>query len=165
MYPELLWAFAQLPDEFVVLDTETTGLPDSEGLPSIITIGIARVSGQKVVESVEFKVRPERKIQAGAMKVHGINQDLADSFPPLSDSWAAIQKWLDHQVIVIHNASFDWPLMMDHAERDGLLGIKSAGVLCSQKSSAPWAQMVGMKCSSRGPSLDRLSVSGGEVIA
>ncbi len=33
MYNEMLWIFTQLPDDYIVLDTETTGLPDESGLP------------------------------------------------------------------------------------------------------------------------------------
>ena len=33
MHNELLWIFTQLPDDYIVLDTETTGLPDKSGLP------------------------------------------------------------------------------------------------------------------------------------
>ena len=37
MYKELLWIFTQLPDDYIVLDTETTGLPDENGPPDIVT--------------------------------------------------------------------------------------------------------------------------------
>ena len=36
MYNELLWIFTQLPDHYVVLDTETTGLPNENNLPDIV---------------------------------------------------------------------------------------------------------------------------------
>ena len=40
MYNELLWIFTQLPDNYIVLDTETTGLPDEQGLPDIVSLGL-----------------------------------------------------------------------------------------------------------------------------
>lgn len=156
MHSELLWSLAQLPDEFVVLDTETTGLPDKQGLPSVVTIGLAKVVAGKVTESTEFKVRPQRKIETEAEAVHGICQRDAEGFPHLAESWPGLQEWIDGQVVVIHNSSFDWPLMVDHAERDSLQPLKPAGVVCSQKSTALWAKAIGIKCYDRGPSLDRL---------
>lgn len=39
-YNELLWIFAQLPGDYSVLDAEATGLPDENGLPDIVTLGI-----------------------------------------------------------------------------------------------------------------------------
>ena len=45
MYNELLWAFTQLPDNYIVLDTETTGLPDENGLPDIVLSWFARSPG------------------------------------------------------------------------------------------------------------------------
>lgn len=154
--PELLWGFQQLPKEFVVLDTETTGLPDEKGYPSIVTIGLAKVVAGKISDSIEFKVRPERKIEAEAEAVHGISQRDAEGFPPLFDSWPQLQQWLNGQVVVIHNASFDWPVLIDNAERDNLATLKPAGIFCSQKSAALWAQTVGVSGSWRGPSLDKL---------
>ncbi len=32
MHNELPWIFTQIPDDYIVLDTETTGLPDESGL-------------------------------------------------------------------------------------------------------------------------------------
>ena len=59
MYPELLWIFSRLPDHYVVLDTETTGLPDEKGLPDIITLGITIVNDRSIIESTEFSIRPQ----------------------------------------------------------------------------------------------------------
>ena len=58
MYRELLWIFSQLPDSYVVLDTETTGLPDEDGLPDIVTLGITVVKDRSIVEMIEFSIRP-----------------------------------------------------------------------------------------------------------
>ena len=55
MYKELLWIFTQLPDDYIVLDTETTGLPDENGPPDIVTLGITVVRNRAIAESVEFK--------------------------------------------------------------------------------------------------------------
>ncbi len=52
MYSELLWIFTQLPDDYIVLDTETTGLPDENGPPDIVTLGITVVKHREIVESV-----------------------------------------------------------------------------------------------------------------
>ncbi len=38
---QLLWAFKALPESYVVLDTETTGLFDEQGAPGIVSLGLA----------------------------------------------------------------------------------------------------------------------------
>jgi DNA polymerase-3 subunit epsilon len=48
MYKELLWIFTQLPDDYTVLDTETTGLPDENGPPDIVTLGLTVVINRAI---------------------------------------------------------------------------------------------------------------------
>ena len=43
MFNELLWIFTQLPDDYIVLDTETTGLADESVLPDVVTLGLTVV--------------------------------------------------------------------------------------------------------------------------
>ena len=62
MHNELLWIFTQLPDDYIVLDIETTGLPDENNLPDIVTLGLTVVRNRKIVEKIEFKTRPQRRI-------------------------------------------------------------------------------------------------------
>ena len=71
MYKQLLWIFTQLSDDYIVLDTETTGLPDENGLPDIVTIGITVVRNREIAESVEFKTRPQKRISEEAQSIHG----------------------------------------------------------------------------------------------
>lgn len=57
----------------------------------------------------------------------------------------------------IHNASFDWLILLDHVARYGLSMPPTQGVFCSQKAAIPWAQAMNLLCSQRGPSLDILT--------
>lgn len=162
MFNELLWPFAQLPDDYVVLDTETTGLPDEKGLPSIVTLGLVVVSNRAVVDAVEFSIRPEKQITSEAEAIHGISNEQAAGFESLSSQWQSILPYLDEQLIVIHNASFDWPILSEQIALPGLEGQRLEqprikGIFCSQKAAIPWAQANQLKCSHRGPSLDTLT--------
>ncbi len=157
MYSELLWIFTQLPDDYLVLDTETTGLPDDNGLPDIVTLGIIVVRNREITESVEFETRPQRCISDEAQAVHGITNEQATGFESFESQWNQIAGYLADQLIVIHNASFDWPILLDHVERYCLKLPKVQGVFCSQKAAIPWAQAMNLQCSHRGPSLDMLT--------
>ena len=161
MYNELLWIFTQLPDDYIVLDTETTGLPDENGLPDIVTLGITVVRNRVIEESVEFKTRPQKRISEEAQSIHGITNEQAAGFEPFDSQWQQIAEYLKDQLIVIHNASFDWPILLDHVGRYGLAMTSIQGVFCSQKAALPWAQAMNLPCSHRGPSLDALT----EVLA
>jgi DNA polymerase-3 subunit epsilon len=157
MYNELLWAFTQLPDDYVVLDTETTGLPDENGLPDIVTLGITVVRNREITESVEFKTRPQKRISEEAQSIHSITNEQAAGFESFDSQWSQIAEYLNDQLIVIHNASFDWPILLDHVARFRLSMPKVKGVFCSQKAAIPWATAMNLPCSHRGPSLDTLT--------
>ena len=157
MYKELLWIFTQLPDDYIVLDTETTGLPDDNGLPDIVTLGITVVRNRTVAESVEFKARPQKHISEEAQRIHGITNEQAAEFESFDAQWNQIADYLKDQLVVIHNASFDWPILLDHVARYGLSMPPIQGVFCSQKAAIAWAQATDLSCSQRGPSLDTLT--------
>ncbi|MAT91228.1 MAG: DNA polymerase III subunit epsilon [Halioglobus sp.] len=159
MYNELLWIFAQLPDDYIVLDTETTGLPDENGLPDIVTLGITVVRNREIAESVEFKTRPKKRISEEAQSIHGITNEQAAEFKSFDSQWSHIAEYLKDQLIVIHNASFDWPILRDHVVRYNLTTPSIKGVFCSQKAATPWAQAMDLPCSHRGPSVDTLTKS------
>ena len=107
MYNELLWIFTQLPDDYIVLDTETTGLPDENGLPDIVTLGITVVSNREIAESVEFRTRPQKRISEEAQSIHGITNEQAAEFKSFESQWSQMAEYLNGQFIMIHNASFD----------------------------------------------------------
>jgi len=156
MYRELLWIFTQLPDDFIVLDTETTGLPDENGLPDIVTLGITVVRNREILESVEFETRPQKRISNEARAVHGITNERAAGFESFESQWSRMADYLKDQLIVIHNAGFDWPILLDYIARHHLNMPSINGVFCSQKADIPWAQARNLPCSHRGPSLDTL---------
>ncbi|MCB1696136.1 MAG: 3'-5' exonuclease [Pseudomonadales bacterium] len=157
MYNELLWIFTQLPDDYIVLDTETTGLPDENGLPDIVTLGITVVRNREIAESVEFKTRPKKRISEEAQSIHAITNEQAAGFDSFVSQWNQIDEYVKDQLIVIHNASFDWPILLDHIVRYGLEMPEIQGVFCSQKAAIPWAQAINLPCGHRGPSLDTLA--------
>jgi len=156
MYNELLWIFTQLPDDYLVLDTETTGLPDENGPPDIVTLGITVVRHREIAASVEFKIRPQKPISAQAQSIHGITNAQAAKFDAFDCQWNQIAEYLKDQLIVIHNASFDWPILLDHLAQYELTMPPILGVFCSQKAAIPWAQAMNLPCSERGPSLGTL---------
>ena len=157
MNNELLWIFTRLPDEYVVLDTETTGLPDENGPPDIVTLGITMVKSQEVTESVEFKTRPRKHISDEAVAIHGITSEQAERFSSFESQWNLITRYLKGQLVVIHNASFDWPILLHHVTRYDLTMPPILGVFCSQKAAIPWAQAMNIASSQRGPSLNTLT--------
>ncbi|MFA7554929.1 MAG: 3'-5' exonuclease [Spongiibacteraceae bacterium] len=152
-----LMPFVNLPESYVVLDTETTGLPDKEGPPSIVTLGLTLVKNHKILNSLEFKLKPHREINEEALQIHGISNTEAARFDDISIKWPEIKRYLDNNHIVIHNASFDWPIIEFHIQKYNLDPIRNVSIFCSQKSAIPFAEENKIPMSNRGPSLDALS--------
>ena len=157
MYNELLWIFTQLPNDYIVLNTETTGLPEENDPPDIVTLGITVVRHREIAKSVEFKTRPQKNISEEAQSIHGITNEKAAEFESFDAQWNQIAEYFKDQLVVIHNASFDWPILLEHVARYGLTMPSINGVFCSQKAATPWAQAKNLPCSHRGPSLDLLT--------
>lgn len=63
---------------------------------------------------MEFETRPQRWISEEAQEVHGISNEEAAKFESFKSQWSQIADYLKDQLIVIHNASFDWPILLDH---------------------------------------------------
>ncbi|WP_339673641.1 3'-5' exonuclease [Dasania marina] len=154
---QLLWPFTSLPDEYVVVDIESTGLFDADGAPGMVSIGLVLVCEGKIKKSEEFFIRPHRTMTDQASKINGITQTQAEHHPTFCEQWPKILPWIEGRLLACHNASFDWLLIVDHIERYNAVAPKLAGVFCSQRAAQPWAQAKEIPCSARGPSLDKLS--------
>lgn len=91
----------------IVLDTETTGLETSQG-HRIIEIGCVELVNRRLTgRHYHQYINPQREVDAGAMEVHGIsNEMLADKplFEQIADEFLA---FVEGAELVIHNAPFD----------------------------------------------------------
>jgi DNA polymerase-3 subunit epsilon len=91
----------------VILDTETTGLEPGEG-HRIIEIGcVELVNRRPTGRHFHEYLNPEREIDAGAAKVHGMTlADLAGK-PRFREIVGRLIEFIDGAELVIHNAPFD----------------------------------------------------------
>ena len=91
----------------VILDTETTGLSPADG-HRIIEIGCVEMINRRLTRNTfHVYINPNRIIDDGAIKVHGIsNEFLQDKprFEDIVDDYLAFTKGAE---LVIHNAPFD----------------------------------------------------------
>ncbi|MSQ20768.1 MAG: DNA polymerase III subunit epsilon [Betaproteobacteria bacterium] len=91
----------------IVLDTETTGL--SAGLGDrIVEIGAVEMVNRRLTGNHFHRyVNPERKVGAGALRVHGLTDDFLSDKPKFSEVAAALLDFIRGGELVIHNAPFD----------------------------------------------------------
>ncbi|TAK34836.1 MAG: 3'-5' exonuclease [Chloroflexota bacterium] len=107
------WARALLArSDWVVLDTETTGL---DGRDEVIQIAIVADDRSVLMDTL---VRPQSRIPARATAIHGITDDMvahAPTFPEIFPQLAAI---LEGKLAICYNAAFDSRLLQQTAARN-----------------------------------------------
>jgi DNA polymerase-3 subunit epsilon len=90
-----------------VLDTETTGLEHAQG-HRIIEIGCIELVNRRFTgREFHHYLNPEREIDAGAARVHGITTDKLQGKPRFADVAAELLEFLREAEVIIHNAPFD----------------------------------------------------------
>ena len=97
--------FGPLEEDWVMLDTETTGLSfrDCE----LIEIAAARISGKQVVDRYRTFVHPKQPIPAMIQRLTGITAlDVRDA-PDAEEAVAGLAEFVAGSPVVAHNASFD----------------------------------------------------------
>ncbi|WP_339896893.1 DNA polymerase III subunit epsilon [uncultured Gilvimarinus sp.] len=91
----------------IVLDTETTGLETSQG-HRIIEIGCVEVINRKLTgKHYHQYINPEREVDAGAMEVHGITNEMLADKPVFAQIRDDFMSFIAGAELVIHNAPFD----------------------------------------------------------
>jgi DNA polymerase III epsilon subunit family exonuclease len=106
-----------LPRDFVVFDTETTGMPPGARL---VEIGAIRVRGASVTERYQQLIYPEMPIPDRVVAVHGINdQEVADA-ATAEEVLPDFFTWIGDLPLFGHNVSFDASMLAGECARIGL---------------------------------------------
>ena len=91
----------------IVLDTETTGLNARLG-DRIIEIGCIELLSRRVTERhYHVYLNPERDIEEGAAKVHGLTREFLADKPRFADVAKEFLDYIQGAELIIHNADFD----------------------------------------------------------
>ena len=91
----------------IVLDTETTGLSTAQG-HRVIEIGCVEIVNRRLTGR-EFHrfLNPDRDIDEGAERVHGISRESLETEPRFPEIVDELLDFLSGAELVIHNAEFD----------------------------------------------------------
>lgn len=91
----------------IVLDTETTGLDPGQG-HRIIEIGCVELVDRKLTgRHYHQYINPDREVEAGAIEVHGITNDMLKDKPLFAQIADDFLDFIRGAELVIHNAPFD----------------------------------------------------------
>src|SRR5947209_14255791 len=90
--------------EFVVLDTETTGL--RPGADRVIEVAAVRLRAGEIVASFQSLLNPGRRIPPFITKFTGISQDMVNGAPYAKDIFPELMQFIEGATLVGHNVSF-----------------------------------------------------------
>lgn len=91
----------------IVLDTETTGLEPEQGHRIIEIGGVELVDRQLTGRQFHEYLNPERKIDRGALEVHGIDEGFLAEKPTFAEVAETFVQFIEGAELIIHNAPFD----------------------------------------------------------
>lgn len=91
----------------IVLDTETTGINHEAG-HRIIEIGCLELEDRKLTgKSFHVYLNPQREVEEGAFRVHGISTEFLQDKPLFKDVVEEFLAFVNDSELIIHNAVFD----------------------------------------------------------
>ena len=102
---------------FVIFDTETTGLSLTA---RIIEVGAVKIHKGRIIEEFSSLANPGRPIPPNATNIHGIDDTMVATAPPLPVVLEKFLKFIGDAILVAHNAVFDLRMLALHLEREQL---------------------------------------------
>ena len=91
----------------IVLDTETTGMPVTDG-HRVIEIGCVEVIGRRLTgRHFHVYLQPDRGSDEGAIGVHGITDEFLIGKPRFAEVADEFYEFVKGAQLIIHNAAFD----------------------------------------------------------
>lgn len=91
----------------IILDTETTGIGHEFG-HRVIEIGCVELINRKLTGNhYHVYLNPEREVDEGAFRVHGISSEFLKDKPLFKDIVSEFLQFISNAELIIHNAPFD----------------------------------------------------------
>ncbi|WP_298625258.1 DNA polymerase III subunit epsilon [uncultured Legionella sp.] len=91
----------------IILDTETTGIGHELG-HRVIEIGCVELIERKLTgKHYHVYLNPEREVDEGAFRVHGISSEFLQDKPLFKDVVSEFLQFVGGAELIIHNAAFD----------------------------------------------------------
>jgi DNA polymerase III subunit epsilon len=100
--------------DFVVLDTETTGL--RPGPDRVIEVAAVRVHHGEVVNSFQSLMNPGRRLPPFISKFTGISQEMLQDAPSAKEVMPNFLQFIDGAILVGHNLGFDLNFLTHEAQ-------------------------------------------------
>jgi len=128
------WAREQLlaPDEWLILDTETTGFDNAE----IVEIAVINPLGEALLNTL---VRPAISLPAEVTEIHGITDEDVKDAPTFPEIYPSLAEVMKDKRVLIYNSAFDIKILNYCCNLHGLpiLNLKQRSE-CLMEWAAQW---------------------------
>lgn len=112
----VLWQFDP-NQEYVVVDIETTG--GRSASHRVTEIGAVKVKGNRVTETYQTLLNPERRIPRNITALTGIHDEMVRRAPKFAEVAEDFREFLGEAVFVAHSVNFDYGFLKAEFERLG----------------------------------------------
>lgn len=106
--------------EFAIFDTETTGLNPEQG-DRIVELAGIRIKGDKVIDSFQTLVNPQREISWQAYLVNQITTDMLKDAPLMKEVAPKFLEFIKGSCLCSYNAPFDMGFLEAELKMLGLI--------------------------------------------
>lgn len=105
-----------LVDDYIVMDTETTGLDFH--YDSIIEIGLLKVKNGKIIDKFSSLINPGHLISDFITDFTGITNEMLQNAPRMMEIEQNVLQFIDNSMIVGHNTYFDMNFLANNLSSD-----------------------------------------------
>ncbi len=126
------WAKKLFERDFLILDTETTGLGKTD---QICQIAICNKYGKALLNTL---VRPDVPITPAAFRTHGISNGIVSSFPRFPHIYPHFNEIVGGKDVVIYNAPFDRRIIRQCCDFYQLKYPRCRDIHCAMKWNSQW---------------------------
>ena len=115
----------------LILDTETTGLDPEKG-DKLVEIGLVELIGHRPTgEDRHFYINPQRSVPIDAYNIHGLDYEFLKDKPIFSEIADEFLSFIDKDIIIAHNASFDLKFINAELKLSNREPIKNSQTFCT----------------------------------
>ena len=129
------WARSLLArNDWVVLDTETTGLDEKA---EVVQVAVLAPDGAELLNSL---VRPVGEISPGAQAVHGLTRDILQDAPAFAELSPTLQTILSGKEVIVYNMAYDFRILWQSCFAAGISPVWLHGSqwTCAMERYAAW---------------------------